>query len=111
MPRIHMLEIEFRDIPETYSPIQIQESKIQHCQSIITALFRCVGLMSFDQAHLHHGQVGNALEISARLDEYNTALELFGELGAAVSDYASGAVEELAELVTADAVSEQPAKN
>lgn len=96
MPRIHMLEIKFRDIPETYSPIEVKESEIQHSLSIVTALFRCVGLMSFDQAHLHHG--GNALANSNRLEEFNLALELFGELGAAVSDYASGAVEDLVEL-------------
>lgn len=74
MPRIHMLEIKFRDIPETYSPIEVKESEIQ----------------------LHHG--GNALANSNRLEEFNLALELFGELGSAVSDYASGAVEKLVEL-------------
>ena len=109
MARIHMLEIKFRDIPETCSPVEVKQREIQHCLEIITGLFRCTSLMSLEQAHLHHD--GLSMAKFNRIEEFNAALEMFGELGASVSDFTSSAVESLIELVLTGAVSEPPAKN
>lgn len=94
--RIHVLSYQLRGVPEGLSQIQTKRFEIQHSLEIITALFRGIGLMSFEQAGLH--QNPSPLAVMSRLEELDRTIELLGELGAAFSDAACTSVEELVEL-------------
>lgn len=100
MARIHMLEIKLRGIPENLSPIETKRAEIQHSLQLMTALFRGIGLMSFEQANLHFAK-DDVRDNFTRIEELDRAMELIGELGAGISDFACGSVETLVELVSA----------
>ncbi len=93
MPRIHEIRIKLREYPANLSPLHIKKLELNHSLELMTALFRVVGLMSFEQTWLHAET--NRMASATKIEELDRAIQLIGELGAGISNAATTILEEI----------------
>jgi hypothetical protein len=93
MPRIHTIEIRLREFPADLSPRYLKKLELDYSLELMTALFRTVGLMSFEQTSLHTEP--DRMATCAKLEEFDRAIQLIGELGAGISNHATTILEEI----------------
>lgn len=93
MARIHEIRIKLRELPANLSPLHIKKLELNHSLELMTALFRVIGQMSFEQAWLH--VESNRMAAATKIEELDRAIQLIGELGAGVSNFATTILEEI----------------